>query len=121
MEWDKMAEVSVTTLDHIAESDFDFQYSAFDFLKDVGVVPSDLNYMAKTDVRLGYDPEKVPAWYLASAAFEWDQWGRSKPKDFTRAILMECRGNQRDDIIEMLQELGLDRLEAKRNGEEASL
>lgn len=91
---------------------------AFTFLQGVGIVPETVSYMPKTDVRLGYEPTKVPAGYLAKAAYEWDQWGSSHPTDFVAAILAECRGATRDNILETLAALSDERREALSFGVE---
>jgi hypothetical protein len=62
--------------------------------------------MPAEKVKLGYDPEAVPAGYLASAAYGWDTWGPSEPEDFINAIECELVPERRDFIAQLLTALG---------------
>jgi hypothetical protein len=62
--------------------------------------------MPKDKVRLTFDPEAIPAGYIASAAYEWDSWGDSEPEDFVLAIEAELHPEKRDFIARLLTELG---------------
>lgn len=79
---------------------------AFDFLKEVGAVPAHVMSMPVEKVKLTLDRKAIPAGYLASAAYEWDQWGPSHPSDFVDAINTELDPQKRDLIGSVLTELG---------------
>jgi hypothetical protein len=79
---------------------------AFDFLKEVGVVPLDVMSMPAEKVKLMLDRSAIPAGYLASAAYEWDTWGPSHPSDFVDAIDSELDPSRRDLIASVLTSLG---------------
>ena len=83
------------------------QEPSFQWLKRLGVVPLDLVSMPVSQVLSDIHEDKFTAGYLASAAFEWDSWGASKPIDFVKALELEVNGNtQRDSIRELLTSLG---------------
>jgi len=79
---------------------------AFEFLHQAGVVPHEVKTAPPTHVRFGYGTESVPAGYLASAAYEWDQWGESHPEDFIEAISAELNPRSRSFISTILSSLG---------------
>lgn len=81
-------------------------HPAFDFLKEVGVVPGAVKSMAAAKVRLNIASSAVPAGYLASAAYEWDTWGRSHPSDFIDALEAELNPEKREFIASLLTSLG---------------
>lgn len=78
-----------------------------DWLKAIGVIPTDVDAMKVSQVRLELDPDAIEAGYLASVAFEWDSWGPSSPTDLMFALECELKGSpQRDAISDTLLALG---------------
>lgn len=103
----KTRPVSLSQLNDEAEAMGEvWKWGAFAFLKNTGVVPWDIESMPRDRVRFNFDPEKVPAGYLASAAYEWDSWGFSYPTEFIAAIEAELRPEKRDFIASLLTALG---------------
>lgn len=99
--------VNLSDLKRLAEqSGWGAAHPAFDFLKEVGVVPETVRSMPSAKVRLNIVPSAVPAGYLASAAYEWDTWGRSHPSDFIEAIEAELNPEKREFIAALLTSLG---------------
>lgn len=80
--------------------------SAYGFLQDCGVVPASVRSAPRTVVRHDFDVLAVPAWYLASAAWEWDSWGASHPSEFIEAIMTELDPVSRDFVASLLTSLG---------------
>lgn len=80
--------------------------SAFEFLKDVGVVPEHVSGASPVNVKTSFNPREVPGGYLASAAFEWDSWGPSTPVDFIEVIQAELDPEKREYIANLLTALG---------------
>jgi hypothetical protein len=76
--------------------------SVFDWLKDIGLVPDSVNTAKVAQVRTNIDGHSMPVGYIASAAFEWDSWGRSAPSDFVEAIEFETAGNTKRDFVSNL-------------------
>lgn len=81
-------------------------HSVFGFLKDIGVVPEDVYSAPVENVKTNFRPDRVPAGYLASAAYEWDTWGPSHPEDFIDAIADELNPQKREYIVSLLTALG---------------
>lgn len=81
-------------------------FPAFDFLKEVGVVPEFVSSTAAAKVRLNISTSAIPAGYIASAAYEWDTWGRSHPSDFIDALEAELNPEKREFISTLLTSLG---------------
>ena len=80
--------------------------SAFEFLKDMGVVPEDVKSVSPVNVKTSFNPREVPAGYLASAAYEWDSWGPSDPTDFIEVMQDELNPEKREYIANLLTALG---------------
>jgi len=89
-----------------AEAIGPWRWGVFSFLKNIGVVPWEVNYMPTRKVRFSLDPNYIPADYLASAAYEWDTWGESQPLDFVEAIEAEIDPKSRDYVSAFLELLG---------------
>lgn len=105
-DWKEMT-VNLSDLKRLAEQPgWGVAHSAFDFLKEVGVVPQGVMAMPSAKVRLNIAPSAVPAGYLASAAYEWDTWGRSHPTDFIDALEAELNPEKREFIATLLTSLG---------------
>jgi hypothetical protein len=99
--------VDLTRLQALAEQPgWGVAMPAFEFLKEVGVVPANVMSMPAEKVKLTLDRKAIPAGYLASAAYEWDTWGPSHPSDFVDAINTELDPAKRDLIGSVLTELG---------------
>ena len=83
--------------------------SAEAFLRDIGVVPADVDKLYDRTVVISTSLPKaaIPARYIATMASEWDSWGPSSPVEFINALACECAGtNQRDVVAETLASLG---------------
>lgn len=94
-------------------SEYDWMTSVVDWFKGIGLIPASVTYRKPENVRLGLDPERIEAGYLAACAYEWDSWGPSSPVDFVNAIRCELRGTeQRDLIAGLLTLLGREQEEA---------
>lgn len=99
--------IDLDTLSRLAEQPgWGVTFPAFDFLKEVQAIPSSVMTMPAEKVKLGLDIHAVPAGYLASAAYEWDQWGPSHPSDFVDALRVELDPTKRDFVASVLTELG---------------
>lgn len=91
---------------HAEQPGWGVAFPAFDFLKEVGAIPEHVNTMPPAKVRLGIPQNAIPCGYLASAAYEWDTWGRSHPSDFIDAIDAELNPEKREFIAALLTTLG---------------
>jgi hypothetical protein len=77
------------------------------WLKSLGLVPEGVGRLRKAKVKLAMDAKKIEVGYLASTAYEWDQLGASRPRDFLDAIELETAGStKKDAIVQTLTELG---------------
>lgn len=102
----KTQSVSLTQLRYEAEMMGPWDFGVYHWLQNIGVVPWSVQTMPAEKVRLGFDPEAVPAGYLGSAAYEWDTWGPSQPEDFIDAIECELVPEKRDFVAKLLTALG---------------
>jgi hypothetical protein len=85
----------------------------FDWLKDIGIVPRDVERVNVAPAKMKLDPLHIEAGYIASCAYEWDSWTREAgddwhyPVQFLDAIEAELEGNEANDTIrEILSALG---------------
>lgn len=77
------------------------------WLKDLYIIPREVESMRVAQVKLDLDPLNIEAGYLAAVAFEWDSWGASHPEDFIDALRCELRGSgERDTVSAILLALG---------------
>lgn len=103
------------TLAELRRSAFEHRQmtSSFTWLQSAGFVPKDVTSMPIRQALVDLDPNAIRAGYLASSAYEWDQWGPASPTEFIRAISKETRGSMaRDLIFETLMSLGREMKEA---------
>ena len=98
--------VSLERLSDEADAVGRWGYGVFAFLQNIGVVPWHVKTAPAQKVLLGLDISNIPAGYLASAAYEWDTWGPSQPRDFVRALEAELHPEKRDFIAALLTTLG---------------
>lgn len=98
--------VSLQTLREEAANLGEWNHGIFGFLQNIGVVPWEVRSMPAQKVRLNIDTEAIPAGYLASAAYEWDSWGLSQPRDFIEAIDAELNPRKREFVSTLLTALG---------------
>lgn len=103
LSWLRMRATSLNGLD-----------SAMAFLKEVGVVPREVEWRRRNRLPSVNTPaDAIPAQYLAEVALDWDDMGPSKPSEFVHALSFEVAGTpQRDAVAEVLSALGSSTQEA---------